>query len=398
MMDLLFITAAFALIVVLLRLRWNLGLVMFTGAVFLGALYRIGPIRQAQVVFWSSIDPETINLVVGLALIMVLENILRKRGVLKRMMDAVVNVAKDRRIAMAVLPAVIGLLPSAGGAAFSAPLVQEAAADEDIQPEQKTFINYWFRHVWEYISPLYPGVVLVVAITNVPIDKFILSQLPLTIASIVVGAFFGFRGMNTGGIEGKRDRHELKTLSVSLIPIIASIILVVVFKLPLAIAMTIVVVALLLFYRYSPQELVTTLRESLSLNVILMVIGIMVFKGMLDATGAIVALPAFFRESGMPTGVVLFALPFIVGLLTGFSAGYVGATFPIIAAMLGPNPDIGAMTFAYASGFAGVMLSPTHLCYLLTLRYFKADMAGSYRFLYLPVLLVLLVGLVRLWV
>jgi integral membrane protein (TIGR00529 family) len=318
--------------------------------------------------------------------------------VLKRMMDAVVNVARDRRIAMAVLPAVIGLLPSAGGAAFSAPLVQEAAADEDIRPEQKTFINYWFRHVWEYISPLYPGVVLVVAITNVPIDKFILSQLPLTIASIVVGALLGFRGVAVARIEGKRDRHEFKTLCVTLIPIIASILLVVVFKLPLAIAMTMVVVALLLFYRYSPKEFAIALQESLSFNVIFMVIGIMAFKGMLEATGAIVALPAFFHQSGLPMGVVLFALPFIVGLLTGFSAGYVGATFPIIAAMLGPNPDLGSITFAYASGFAGVMLSPTHLCYILTLKYFKADMAGSYRYLYLPVLVVVLVGLIRLWI
>jgi hypothetical protein len=95
---------------------------------------------------------------------------------------------------------------------------------------------------------------------------------------------------------------------------------------------------------------------------------------------------------------VLFLLPFIVGLLTGLTVGFVGATFPIITAMLGGAPDAGSITFAFASGFAGVMLSPTHLCYLLTLRYFKADMEGSYRYLYLPVLLVFLVGLIRLWV
>ena len=397
MIDLIKIGAAFALIVLLLRLRWNLGLVMLAGALFLGALYLIGPVQQAQVLFSSTIDRETINLVAGLMLIMVLENIIRKRGVLKRMMEAVVNVARDRRVAMAVLPGLIGLLPSAGGAAFSAPMVQEAAADEEMEPERKVFINYWFRHIWEYVSPLYPGIVLTVAITKLPINTFLLSQLPLPLAVVSVGAFLGFRGLKHREIEGKRDRHELTALFTTLIPIIASIILVVVFKLPLAFAMAIVVISLLLFYRYSLKELWTALRESVSLNVTLMVIGIMVFKGMLDATGAIDALPAFFHQSGLPTGVVLFLLPFIVGLLTGLTVGFVGATFPIITAMLGGTPDAGSITFAFASGFAGVMLSPTHLCYLLTIKYFKADMAGSYRFLYLPVLLVFLVGLIRLW-
>jgi hypothetical protein len=129
MTDLLKIGAAFALIVVLLRLRWNLGLVMLLGAVFLGSISLIGPVQQARVILAAGIDPVTINLVTGLILIMVLENIIRKRGVLKRMMEAVVNVARDRRIAMAVLPGVIGLLPSAGGAAFSAPMVKEASGN-----------------------------------------------------------------------------------------------------------------------------------------------------------------------------------------------------------------------------------------------------------------------------
>jgi hypothetical protein len=61
--------------------------------------------------------------------------------------------------------------------------------------------------------------------------------------------------------------------------------------------------------------------------------------------------------------------------------------------MTGGQPDPAVITFAFASGFAGVMLSPTHLCFVLTVRYFNADLAGTYRHLYLPVLLVFLVGL-----
>ena len=397
MMDLLKIGAAFGLIVLLLRFKWNLGLVMLLGAAFLGALYLTGPVRQARVFLAACADPVTINLVTGLVLIMTLENIIRKRGVLKRMMEAVVNVARDRRIAMAVLPGVIGLLPSAGGAAFSAPLVQEAAADADMTPEHKAFVNYWFRHIWEYCSPLYPGVVLAAAITGLPLNHLLLSQLPLPIAVVCVGAFLGFRGLSGTTVTGKQNGNELRALFLTLLPILASLVLVIVFKLPLAIAMASIVLAMLLIYRYSRGEIRTMLRESISLNVILMVVGIMVFKGMLEASGAIEALPVFFRESGLPAGAILFTLPFLVGLLTGLTVGFVGATFPIITAMMGGHPDAATITFAFASGFAGVMLSPTHLCLVLTVRYFKADLAGTYRLLYVPVLLVFAVGLLRLW-
>ena len=398
MTDLIRIGASFTLIVVLLRLRWNLGAVMLLGAIFLGSLYLIGPVRQAQVILASSIDMVTVNLVTGLVLIMVMENIIRKKGVLKRLMEAVVNVARDRRIAMAVLPGVIGLLPSAGGAAFSAPMVQEAAADVEMKPEHKAFINYWFRHIWEYISPLYPGVVLAAAVTKTPINKLLLSQLPLPLAVIGVGAFLGFRGMKGQAVAGKRDKNEIKALFVTLLPITISIVLVVVFKIPLAPAMASIVIAMFAFFRYSTKEVLTTLREGISMNVMLMVVGIMVFKGMLDATGAIEALPVFFRQSGLPTGLIFFILPFIVGLLTGLTVAFVGTTFPIITAMMGGSPDLGVITFAFASGFAGVMLSPTHLCLLVTIRYFNADMARTYRLMYLPVFLVFTAGLLRLWV
>lgn len=297
---------------------------------------------------------------------------------------------------MAILPGVIGLLPSAGGAAFSAPMVQEAAGDVTMKPEHKAFVNYWFRHIWEYVSPLYPGVVLAAAVTKLKIGTLMLSQLPLAVSVVLVGALLGFRGVSAGAVEGRRDAHEFRTLFITLLPITSAIVLVAIFAVPLAFAMLSIVAVLFLYYRYSFAEFTTTLRESVSLNIMLMVAGIMVFKGMLDASGAITALPLFFKQSGLPTGVVLFVLPFLVGLLTGLTVGFVGATFPIITAMLGGHPDAGAITFAFASGFAGVMLSPTHLCLLLTVRYFKADMAGTYRFLYLPVLLVLLVGLLRL--
>jgi hypothetical protein len=391
--DLLKIGAAFAVIIILLRLRWNLGAVMLLASALLGALYLIGPLKQFKVLLDAGVDPVTLNLVGALVLIMVLENIIRKRGLLKQMTDSLSRVARDRRYTMAILPGVIGLLPSAGGAAFSAPMVQEAAGEISISPERRAFINYWFRHIWEYCSPLYPGIILVAAVTKIPLNSLLLSQLPLPVAVVAVGALFCFRGVEGHAMPGERNKKDIRDLTVSLLPIIASIIMVVVFKLNLSVAMAGIVIVLFAVYRYSLPEIALALKESVSLNVILMVFGIMAFKGMLEASGAIESLPRFFRESGLPLVAVFFTLPFLVGLLTGLTVGFVGSTFPIIVAMTGHSPDPAIITFAFASGFAGVMLSPTHLCLLLTVQYFKADLAGTYRLMYVPVLLVFLVGL-----
>lgn len=393
MNDLLKIGASFALTVLLLRLRWNVGVVMLLASVLLGALYLLPPTAQLSVLVQAAVDPVTVNLVAGLVLIMVLENIIRKRGLLKQMTESLSRVARDHRVTMAFLPGIIGLLPSAGGAAFSAPLVRDAAGESAIPPERQAFINYWFRHIWEYILPLYPGIVLAAAVTKLELNSLLLSQLPLPVAVVVIGALFCFRGVRKQAADAFPGRGDVKKLFVSLLPIIASLVLVVGFKIPLAPAMAAIVTTLFVLYRYRIEELRTALRESISFSVMLMVLGIMVFKGMLDATGAIERLPVFFRESGMPTAAVVFALPFLVGMLTGLTVGFVGATFPLITVMAGGHPDPAVITFAFASGFSGVMLSPTHLCYLLTVRYFRADLAGTYRLLSLPQFLVWTAGL-----
>ncbi|MCK4248223.1 MAG: DUF401 family protein, partial [Candidatus Omnitrophica bacterium] len=44
-------------------------------------------------------------------------------------------------------------------------------------------------------------------------------------------------------------------------------------------------------------------------------------------------------------------------------------------------------------GFAGVMISPVHVCLILTKDYFKADAAKVYLKLLLPVIILILGGL-----
>ncbi|MCK4325381.1 DUF401 family protein, partial [bacterium] len=44
---------------------------------------------------------------------------------------------------------------------------------------------------------------------------------------------------------------------------------------------------------------------------------------------------------------------------------------------------------AYGCGYIGVLLSPVHICLILTRDYFKANLVGIYRLILTPILLLL---------
>jgi len=50
----------------------------------------------------------------------------------------------DYRLTSVVMPAIMGLLPSPGGARFSAPLVAETLENSVVSNQEKAFINFWF--------------------------------------------------------------------------------------------------------------------------------------------------------------------------------------------------------------------------------------------------------------
>ncbi len=91
----------------------------------------------------------------------------------------------------------------------------------------------------------------------------------------------------------------------------------------------------------------------------------------------------------MPT---LMVLPLLAGVLTGLAIGFVGATFPLLASLAGGGTTW-AVSLAFGAGFVGVLLSPVHVCLVLTREYFSARMNGIYRRMLVPGVIVLAVAM-----
>ena len=137
----------------------------------------IGPaILAGGLLIWVAVKPEipllgeaakqmftmqrTYDLLFALYFVVCLEIELRKSGCLKGMVQYLNHLIHSTKVTMAVMPAFLGLLPSVGGARFSAPIVDNASKGMTITAEQKATINFWFRHIFEFSSPIIPGMIL----------------------------------------------------------------------------------------------------------------------------------------------------------------------------------------------------------------------------------------------
>jgi integral membrane protein (TIGR00529 family) len=392
-LDLLKLAGILALIIALLRLRWNLGLVLILAAGLSGWLFGRPAGDLALDALNATLDPLTLRLVAIVLLITFLGEILRSTLQLEGLIRSLGDLIADPRWLLALMPMLIGLLPMVGGAMFSAPMVDEASRRLDIDPERRTFLNYWFRHTMEPVFPLYPALVLAAGLMGVPVQTLTVSQWPLFAAAVVGGVLFGLLGIPAAPPlgDGRPGRREtLALLLQSIWPIALVLILSVAFKVDLILSLLVTIVLLVIVERLRPRQLWDLARRT-PLGIVPVIVGAMIFRRVLETSNAVELVSESLANLGIPLAVIVFAVPFVPGLLTGLTVAAFAISFPIVFPLVGPDVvSSGYGLLAYAGGMVGLMLSPMHLCLSLTRVYFRAEWGGIYRRL-VPAVIVLAV-------
>lgn len=397
-----------AIIILLIRFKVALSITLLSSAALLGFFFRLSPSQIGVSFVKGGLAPETLLLIASLLLILFFSALMKETGNMSRAITALRGIFRDARATVAIIPAVIGILPIVGGAMLSAPLVAEASDELKLSPERRTFLNYWFRHVWEYILPTYPGVIISAAIMSVPVAKIALTNLPLSIAAIASGIILGFRTVQPlsspdGSLTLPQVVKNLGSFMGNLSPFFFVLLLTLYFKIHLAYCLAISTLGVILFYRL-PGSLVRRLgKESFSWEIVFLILGIMIFKEILEASGAMNSVAKEFAQMGLPPVLLMISLPFILGMITGYSNAVVGLSFPILYPFFQASAHpLGYLMLAYGAGFCGALLSPMHACLIMTQEYFRADLNQIYRLLILPVSIVFFTGvgflLIYLWV
>ena len=361
------VIAAMILIVVLLRFKVLIGPAILSGGLLIW-LFESRSFEKLWVAFTETLTMQrTWDLLLCLYFVMCLEVELRKSGSLHGMVVTLRNIFSSNKVTLAFMPAFLGLLPSLGGARFSAPIVQEASEGIAVDDEQKSAINLWFRHIFEFSNPLMPGVILACGIANVSIGDLI-DQVGWIFLIVPLKITDPEKATNT-----QHDRTiDWKSLILAFGPIVTSFLLIVAFDVQAALAMGLVVVAFipLYFWFKRPISVKSVFTESLDKKLFFNVVCILYFIQLLTVIGTLDEIVDVFNNSALPQAVIIACLSFIFGVMTGMGQGYIAIVMPIVALMAPGNIVLVGIAMVY--GMAGQMVTPTHLCILVTVEYFKS--------------------------
>ena len=396
MAEIIKLLAVIGVIIFLIRRKWKLKYIMLLASLLLGVLFALSPVQIGKIFVLALIDPTTLRLMGIIVLVYILSGVLSEVESLGDLVDSLRGLVKDYRLALAFIPALLGLIPMPAGAMFSAPMVKEIGDRAGLTPEENTFVNYWFRHIWEFVWPLFSVMILFAGLLKVEIREIILVQFPLTITAVMIGFIWEYKNLkkDSGNIRKKDIFPNLKKLFFGVWPILLIIIFVLAVKIDLLLSLILVILLLFLlnFRKLKLPVVKKIIKNDIDPGVVILIAGIMIFQKMLQASGGIEVIPEVFAKLGVHPFIILFSIPFFIAMITGIGAAAIGIGLPILLPIIVQGEvNLYYAMLAYTGSFLGVMLSPMHLCLVVTRNYFKSDLNQIYKMLILPLAIIALI-------
>jgi hypothetical protein len=411
----------FSLVVVLIRASVQVGVALMVGGAFLGVLFGMNALTILKSALYGVLASRALILALIVSLILILSSSMERFGMMEELLGRLRSAIGVSRWGLVSFPAIIGLLPMPGGAVFSAPMLQGFDCDGKISPALKSYLNYWFRHVWEYWWPLYPGVLLACAVAGVDLWRFIAFSSPLTLIAIGVGTIQLMRVPRRAhaAVPAAVNAYSRPAwmsalpLLMAIFPGVASGVLLqlagrggileaVPKEFGLLLGLAGAVVCSWIMGSAGLREILGIVFDKKVGRMLLTLSGVFVFKAVMERSPAAEELASSLGDMNIPVLWVSVILPMLVGAISGLTIAFVGASFPVLFSLIGAtggNPSIlPILVLAYASGFAGVMATPLHLCLILSNEYFKVPLGRVYRYLAPSVGLMLVGILLYFWV
>ncbi|MET1123989.1 MAG: DUF401 family protein [Archaeoglobaceae archaeon] len=361
------------LTVLVLSRRIGIGVALFLGSILLSIL-----LGTPQAFFESLLSLETARILLIVFLAFSLGNGMAEAGLLDRISQT--SMRTFGNLSYVFIPLLVGLLPMPGGALISAVMLGKTVSDA----EKVTFLNYWYRHIWVPFWPLYPSVVIGLAVVEVSYASYASATVYVALAALLSGLF----AVEKFKLEFSR---ELLSLFRDFYPVLLLILLAAILKLDLVIALLAAITSLLAFHR----KAVGGFRKAADWRIMFLVAAVMGYKGVIESSG----LAAEFLNdlSFLPPALAAAIFSFTVGFATGIEMSYSSVALPLLVSFTGVGESLVSdnLMLVVAFGFLGVMLSPLHLCLVLTAEHFKADLLRVYRYLLPASLLVSIITIIN---
>jgi len=332
-----------------------------------------------------SMEYETLELAAIIVQIVFLGFLYKDSGQVMRLIEELRGLVPDRRMVVASIPALFGLMPMPGGAYVSAPMIEDEADALELDGKEKTFLNWWWRHIWFWIYPLSMGLILAASISEINLYHIALFNIPIFLAHVSIGILLGLRKIEVKPIQ-KRGKNPLLVI-YHLLPIIAALSLNIILAIPLYVTLFIAIIVLFLqnSKRYSFKKLPSVISEGVSLDILMAAYGIMLFKGIIERSESLEPMINVL-EGQVPLLLLILLGSYGIGLLLGHLPSAVGIGFPVLLPLL-PVVNVRTVSLVYIFVLLGYFTSPIHLCIILTIEYFGIDLKSFYQRITIPIVI-----------
>ncbi|TFG16659.1 MAG: DUF401 family protein, partial [Promethearchaeota archaeon] len=293
----------------------------------------------------------------------------------------------SKKLSIMLIPAFFGLLPVAGGALMSAPILEQV--DSELDVNKKVAINVWFRHVLILIYPISSAMIVASVLTGISLYIIFISLLPPFIIMVGIGYYTLVRKVESYEEEFHRD---LKRVFHNFLPII--------------IAPLIDFIGRTFFPQIVPElflvfglciSLVVGLKFS---NIKLIDISNIAQKMKIWRFPLLIFAMFWFLEIFIRSGVaneignlnLSFFLFILIGFFLGFATGRIQLPLSILIPIylvqyaIFPMPLM-ELIFLYCSIFLGYLITPIHPCVAYSINYYKTNYKKVIKVLSVPAFL-----------
>ncbi len=408
-MQLVGLLLAFAAILILVGRRGGIGLALLAGTVILALFSGLSPAGFARIVARGLTQREAVELMLDVAVITSLAGVLKRFGLLHTMVRSITVVLGGAKLAIMAVPSLIGTLPVLGGAILSAPMVDGLGDRLSLTRAGKAAVNLVFRHAWFYVAPFAPSVILVSHLSGVPLGRVILGQTPFAAAMLLIGYLTLLRrpgrladtaaapAVSPVGPAGQAAAEvaataDDRTPATALWPLLRSVSPLIVgvglsigigpLRVPLYAAVGLgLVLALFLSRGHADFRLGGLLAAwaGIQWSIVLTMASVLIFGQVMRDSGTAATLVDWLVQSGLPSWVLIVALPLLIGYVAGEPTVTIGISFPALLSLAPAGHIATVATVLYGAGFMAYFISPIHLCQVLSSQFFQVTVTHLYR-------------------
>ena len=360
-----------------------LGYALLVAALIVGLASSGNPARVAGFFLQGLLARGTLELLAVVTLVEMLTVFLETTGSLQRMLAALRRVFRDARVLIALVPSVLGLFPVPGGVMLSAPMVARYGDEIGFAPDAKASVNLFFRHIWDQVFPFKPHLILAAVVLDIPLFTLIGWQLPVTLASFAIGYWYlvgRHPRAERSGEEAGHDPPAGRPLLIEVAPLVIPLALALGFGIDFVYSVAAGLAFGVLTQGLSRGMLHKMATKGVRPKLLFTLAAVMILKTVVEQGGVAKALAALLAGYGLPIAPLAFALPAVVGLVTGLETAVVAITFPLLLGMIPSGVPVLPYVLVMMIGNAvGSTLSPVHVCMVAGNEYYGARLGQVVR-------------------